>query len=114
MTEHSWVKAFPAAITVCNTEGVIIEMNDASQEVFEEDGGKDLIGTNVLDCHPKAARKKLEGMMATLQQNVYTVEEAGMKKLVYQMPWYENGKYAGFIEMILPIPAQMPHFDRGG
>jgi transcriptional regulator with PAS, ATPase and Fis domain len=113
MTDHSWIKEFPAAITVCDSEGIIIAMNDASLEVFEEDGGEKVIGTNVLDCHPESARSKLERMMATQQANVYTIEKNGVRKLVYQTPWYENGQYAGFVEMILPIPDEMPHFVRG-
>lgn len=113
MTDHSWIKEFPASITVCDSEGIIISMNDASLKVFEEDGGEELIGTSVLDCHPEPARSKLEGMMATQQANVYTIEKNGARKLVYQTPWYENGQYAGFVEMILPIPGEMPHFVRG-
>ncbi len=113
MTDHSWIKEFPASITVCDSEGLIIAMNDASLDVFEEDGGEALIGTNVLDCHPEPARSKLERMMATQQANVYTIEKNGVRKLVYQTPWYENGQYAGFVEMILPIPGEMPHFVRG-
>lgn len=114
MTNHSWIKEFPAAITVCDIDGIIIEMNDTALETFEEDGGTELIGANALDCHPEAARCKFENMMVTQQANVYTIEEDEVKKLIYQTPWYENGEYAGFIEMILPIPVEMPHFDRGG
>jgi len=112
MNEHSWIKEFPGAITVCDPDGIILEMNDKSVESNQADGGIQLIGTNLLDCHPKAARAKLEKMMETRQANVYTIEKKGVKKLVYQTPWYRDGKDSGFVELIVEIPFQMPHFVR--
>ena len=49
----------------------------------------------------------------TRQSNVYTIEKNGLKKLIYQSPWYQNGAYAGFIELSLEIPFELPHFVRG-
>jgi transcriptional regulator with PAS, ATPase and Fis domain len=112
MADHSWVTGFPGGITVCDTEGIILEMNDKSLEIFREDGGDKLLGANVLDCHPEPARSQLKQMMDTQQANVYTIEKKGRKKLIYQTPWYQDGKYCGFIELSLEIPAQMPHFVR--
>lgn len=109
---HTWIKSFPAAIIVCNVSGIILEMNDRAIDSFKEDGGEKLIGTNLLNCHPEPARSKLEEMLRTQRQNFYTIEKRGMKKLVYQTPWYENGKYSGFVELSLPIPSDMPHFIR--
>ncbi len=112
MSDNLWVKGFPGAITVCDAEGTIIEMNDASIEVFREDGGAQLIGSNVLDCHPEPSRTLLEGMMKSQTQHVYTIEKRGKKKLIYQTPWYKDGQYAGFIELSVEIPFEMPHFVR--
>ena len=114
MTNHAWIEEFPGSITVCDRAGIILEMNAKSAETFKKEGGKDLIGSNLLDCHPEAARAKLEKMMETRQANVYTIEKKGVKKLVYQTPWYQNGQYMGFVELIVEIPFQMPHFVRGG
>ena len=52
----NWLKELPIAITVCDKDGIILEMNDKSAKTFESDGGYALIGSNVLDCHPAAAR----------------------------------------------------------
>ena len=114
MTNHTWIEEFPGSITVCDREGIVLEMNAKSAETFKKEGGKDLIGSNLLDCHPEAARAKLEKMMETRQANVYTIEKKGVKKLVYQTPWYQDGQYKGFVELIVEIPFQMPHFVRGG
>jgi transcriptional regulator with PAS, ATPase and Fis domain len=112
-SDYAWVKEFPAAVTVCDTEGIILEMNDKAEIIFEKDGGRSLIGKNVLDCHPEPARLELVGMMKTRQRNVYTIEKNGVKKLIFQSPWYLNGEYAGFIELSIEIPLDMPHFVRG-
>ena len=113
MHEQSWVKEFPGAVTVCDRDGVILEMNDKAAEVFAEDGGLALIGTNVLDCHPEPSRSKLATMLAAGARNVYTIEKSGVKKLIFQAPWHREGRYAGFIEISLEIPHEMPHFKRG-
>ena len=113
MNEHAWIKEFPAAITVCNEEGIILQMNDKAAKAFESDGGYKLIGSNMLDCHPGTSRKKAERLLAVRAKNVYTIEKNGVKKLIYQSPWYkEGGIYAGFVELSLEIPLELPHFIR--
>ena len=80
---------------------------------FADDGGAALIGTNALDCHPEPARSKLDALLASGKANVYTIEKNGVKKLIYQAPWYRDGAYAGFVELSLEIPFELPHFVRG-
>jgi transcriptional regulator with PAS, ATPase and Fis domain len=112
MDIHRWVKEFPGEVTVSDAEGRIIGMNDKSVEAFANDGGARLIGSDVLACHPEPSRSKLRAMMAERRANVYTIQKNGKKKLIYQSPWYENGRYAGFVEISLKIPWDMPHFNR--
>lgn len=112
MNGHDWIKGFAGAVTVCDTEGRILEMNDKSREVFAAHGGAALVGTNVLDCHPEPSRSKLAAMMRERRENVYTIKKNGRKKLIYQTPWYRDGAYAGFVELALEIPWDLPHFDR--
>ncbi len=109
---HEWVKEFPGAVTVCDRHGVILEMNEKAAEVFAADGGRALVGRNVLDCHPGPARTQLEKMLAAGAANVYTMEKAGVKKLIYQAPWFRDGTYAGFVELSLVVPTELPHFVR--
>jgi len=111
MAKNLWVKEFPGAVTVCDTNGIILEMNDKAAKTFEKDG-KSLIGSNVLDCHPEPSKTKLKTLMETQQKNVYTIEKKGIKKLIYQVPWYQEGKYCGFVELSLEIPFEMPNFIR--
>lgn len=114
MTTHAWSKEFPAAITISDSNGIILDMNEQAAESFALEGGKKLIGTNVLDCHPEPARSKLEDMMRERRKNAYTIEKHGIKKMVYQAPWYENSEYRGFVEISFEIPFEMPHFLRKG
>ena len=112
MKTAAWVKEVPASITVCDAAGIILEMNDRSAATFAADGGATLIGKNLYDCHPGLAREKVSALLASGTPNCYTIEKAGVKKLIFQSPWFENGTYRGFVEISLPIPEQMPHFIR--
>lgn len=112
MEQHDWIKQFPGAITVCDCRGVILAMNDKAAKGFEGEGGYALIGKNLLDCHPEPARSKVQELLDGCQKNVYTIEKSGVKKLIYQCPWFEDGQYAGFVELSLEIPFDMPHFVR--
>ena len=112
MNEHEWIKEFPGSVTVCDAKGVILEMNDKAARTFEKDGGANLVGRNMLDCHPEPARGKAERLLVAREKNVYTVEKNGIKKLIFQSPWYKDGKYSGFAEVSLEIPFELPHFIR--
>jgi hypothetical protein len=105
-----YFEEFPAAIEVCDRDGILLYVNNPAAETV---AGRDQTGPNILDCHPEPARSKFEEMLASGQANVYTIEKAGQRKLIYQAPWYVDGVYAGFVELALPIPNDMPHFVRG-
>ena len=104
-----WIKSFDGAITVCDDQGVILEMNDRAIANFAKDGGAALIGRNVLDCHPEPARAKLAGLMRERRSNVYTTEKAGLHRLIYQIPWTAPDGRCGFMELIIDLPADMAH-----
>lgn len=108
----SWIESAPFAATVCDCHGIILYMNRRSCETFAADGGERLVGTNLLDCHPEPARTKLRNMLVRGESNVYTIEKNQIHKLIYQIPWHEDNRYRGFIELSLEIPKDMPHFVR--
>jgi transcriptional regulator with PAS, ATPase and Fis domain len=112
MNENEWIKEFPAAVTVCDRDGILLEMNDKAARIFEEDGGRKLLGSNMLDCHPEPSRTQAEQLLTAHEKNVYTIEKNGVKKLIYQSPWYKNGQFAGLVELSLEIPLELPHFIR--
>ncbi len=110
--DGSWMKEFPGAMTICDRKGIIVSMNDKAAIAFQSDGGKDLIGKNLLDCHPEPARSKLGHLMESGETNVYSIEKKGVKKLIYQAPWYRDGIRMGIVELSLEIPFEIPHFLR--
>ncbi|MBK8165141.1 MAG: PAS domain-containing protein [bacterium] len=103
------MREFPAAITVCDDAGIILEMNARAIDTFASEGGGELVGRNVLDCHPEPSRSQLAAMLAERTANAYTIEKNGVHKLIYQSPWFENGEYRGFVELSLVVPESMPH-----
>lgn len=112
MSEPFWTEDFCGAITVCDAEGIILQMNEKAAASFAGEGGKNLIGSNVLDCHPEPARSNLKALLAEKRANVYTIQKKGVRKLVYQAPWYRGSEFGGLVEMVLELPEEMPHFNR--
>ncbi len=87
-------------------------MNEKAIRNYEKDGGADLIGRKLMDCHGEGSRKKINEIMTTHQKNVYTIEKRGRKKIIYQSPWMEGDEFKGIIELSLEIPFEMPHYKR--
>jgi transcriptional regulator with PAS, ATPase and Fis domain len=110
--EPDWLSFFPGAITVSDAAGIVIAMNERAAETFATDGGRDLIGKNMLDCHPEPSASLVRELLANPRVNAYTIEKRGVKKLIYQAPWYRDGAFAGFVELSLVLPAELPHFIR--
>lgn len=108
MSENKWVQEFPAEIMVCDKDGIIIGMNAEAEELFKDDGGGRLLGENALECHPSEARNKFEHMIVKRLSNVLISQENGQRRLYYQAPWYENGHFAGFVEISFEVPDEIP------
>ena len=107
-----WTKEYDAAITICDKDGIILQMNEKACKVFENYGGKDLIGKNLFDCHSSSSQIKLKEMIEKEESNTYTIEKNGIKKLIHQSPWYKDGICKGLVELSIEIPSEMPHFVR--
>jgi len=107
-----WAQNLNLAITIMDTEGTIIYMNNKSAKTFEKDGGKELVGQNLHVCHTERSNEIISKLLSNKETNVYSIEKNGVKKLIYQTPWYENGNCMGLVEFSLEIPFEMPHFVR--
>lgn len=107
-----WLKTIPVAITVANKDGQIIEMNDKSAEVFGKYGGYDLIGKALNDCHNSKSQTVIASLLSDNKTNAYTIEKEGVKKLIFQCPWYDDNQPAGLVEISIVLPESMPHFVR--
>ncbi len=110
--EGNWVEEFPVAITVTDAEGTILAMNARSREAFAAEGGAALVGTSLFPCHPEPARSKVAALFENRTPNHYTIAKNGRRKIIHQIPWYRDGAFAGFVELSIPIPDELPHFER--
>ena len=107
-----WLKEISAAVTICDKQGTIVYMNEKSAQVFNSDGGKDLLGSSLFDCHPEPALTKLKALLSDGSTNVYTIEKNGKKKMIYQTPWRNGNIVAGLVEISFELPDEISHFVR--
>ena len=70
-----WIRDFPNAITICDLEGIVMDLNEKAAAAYEEFGGRALIGKSLLECHPEPARGKLLKLLQSGEHNVYTIEK---------------------------------------
>jgi transcriptional regulator with PAS, ATPase and Fis domain len=108
-----WVEELGVAVTVTDAAGTLVAMNRKSCETFAKDGGAALIGSSVFDCHPEPARTKTRELYERREPNHYTIAKDGRKKIIHQLPLWKGGAFAGYVEISIPLPDELPHFDRG-
>lgn len=108
--DDEWAEQMHCAVTVCDTEGKILYMNEKSRATFASHG--DLIGHNMFECHSPQSQAKIRELMATDGTNSYTIQKNGVKKMIYQTTWKRDGKVAGLVEISMVIPEEMPHYVR--
>lgn len=104
---YEWAKEMNGNVTVCDTEGKILFMNKNSLAKYG-----DIIGQNLFNCHNPQSQEKIKELLATGGSNAYTIEKAGIKKMIYQTAWLAEGIVAGLVEIAIEIPQEMPHFIR--
>jgi sensor histidine kinase regulating citrate/malate metabolism len=112
MTNEQWINNIPAAITITDDAGKITLMNEKSISTFASYGGEKLIGKNLSECHLSNSTKKINQLINNKQSNTYTIEKNGIKKLIYQVPIFEEEKYLGMVELSIVLPENMNHFVR--
>lgn len=103
-----WPDELTCALTVCDTEGVILYQNRRSVEV-----NGDVHGRSMLPCHNERSRGIITRLLAEGGVNAYTIEKRGIRKLIYQLPWRVEGEIRGLVEFSLELPDELPHYVRG-
>lgn len=107
-----WFEHLPCALTVCDRDYKILYLNKAAAEVNAESGGKALIGRSLLDCHPQRARRMLRRVMASGKPHVFTTERRGVKKMVYEAHWQNDGEVGGMVEVYFRLPRKVRNLGR--
>lgn len=95
------------SITVSDTEGNVLYMNEKAASVFGN-----MVGKNMMGCHNSNSQQIISSLIANKETNAYTIEKNGVKKIIYQTPWYDEGKVGGLVEFSFVIPMEMPHHIR--
>ena len=104
---NDFFKYVEPAVTVCDTECVIVYQNEKSVAVNGDMRGKCMLG-----CHNDRSR----GIIARILSDI---SKKGQRKLIHQTPWYKDAAdgsgrtVAGIVELSVVIPEKMPHYDRG-
>lgn len=98
----AWECARPNAIVT------IVAMYDRPQTLPLPD----MYGKNLMDCHNDRSKATIRQLLETGGQNVYTIEKDGIRKMIYQSAWKENGKVTGLCEISIVLPGEIPHYVR--
>jgi hypothetical protein len=61
----NWLKEFSAAVTVCDPDGIVLEMNDKAAKTFESDGGYGLVGANLKPSAAPSSRANSRFLVPT-------------------------------------------------
>ena len=94
-------------VTISDTEGNVLYMNDKSKSVFG-----DMLGKNMMSCHKQSSQDTIKRLIGEKATNVYTIQKGDVKKMIYQTPWYVDGEIKGLIEYSIILPDEMPHYVR--
>ena len=105
-----WMEAIGCAVTISDLEGRIIYMNQRARATYKAHG--DLIGKNMMPCHSAASQALILRMLETGETHTYTVKKGGIRKLIFQSPWKKDGVIAGMVELSIPLPENIAHYDR--
>ena len=113
MTMNDFFKYVELAVTVCDTECVIVYQNEKSVAVNGDMRGKCMLG-----CHNDRSRGIIARILSEGATNSYTISKKGQRKLIHQTPYKDaadgSGRtVAGIVELSVVIPEEMPHYDRG-
>lgn len=103
-----WADELNCAVTVCDTEGIVLYQNAHSREV-----NGDVRGTSLIPCHNERSRDIIARLLSEGGTNAYTIEKKGVHKLIYQTVWRTKGAVSGLVEFSMETPAEMPHYVRG-
>ena len=104
-----WLEKLPCSVMICDKNYKILYMNEMSAKDHAKDGGKKMVGTDLMDCHPLEAQAKMRKMLTSAQPNVYTMQWKKKKKLVYQCQWKRGRSVGGLFQLVFKIPEDIPN-----
>lgn len=91
-------------VVICDLEHTVLYMNPVAIARYANFGGEKLIGKSLMNCHPAAARAKIEQVVAWFAEDVthnrvYTFYNEQENKDVYMIALRDqDGKLIGYYE----------------
>ena len=105
----NWADDTNCAVTVCDTEGVVIYQNKQSISVNGSIAAK-----ACSPCHNERSKGIIARILEKGDTNALHHREKRDPQNDLQTAWRrEDGTVGGIIELSMPIPAEMPHYVRG-
>jgi PAS domain-containing protein len=95
-----------AAVTIADQDFTIIFMNDRATVFYAEDGGAELIGKNLLDCHSAELADVIRDAYARYRAGdltptrYYHQEEGDAPESIVHIPLIVEGEFRGIAEQI--------------
>jgi PAS domain-containing protein len=100
------VDGLRAAVTITDQDFLISFMNDRAAAFYAEDGGVELIGRNLLDCHRddhktviRAAYDRYRAGDLT-PTRYHAQKEGGAPESIVHIPMMVDGQFRGIAELI--------------
>lgn len=77
------------AVVICSMEHEIIYMNPAAISRYAKSGGRELIGSSLLDCHSPKSRERIKEVLAWFEKKesnnmIYTFHNDSENKHSYR------------------------------
>lgn len=69
-------------------------------------------GRSLIPCHNERSQAIIRRLLDEGGRNVYTIQKRGVRKLIYQTAWRQNGVVGGLVEYSMELPDPMPHYVR--
>ena len=94
----------PMPVVICDLNNIIVYMNPAAIENYDDDGGKKLIGLLIFDCHSHASVEKIDRVVKWFAQSpdnniIHTFYKESKCRDVYMVALRdEDGNLIGYYE----------------
>ncbi|MBR5102678.1 MAG: PAS domain-containing protein [Muribaculaceae bacterium] len=110
--DFDWAETLHCAVTVCDTQGVVIYMNQCSRATFSNHGDS-MVGKSMMPCHNEHSQAIIHKMLNEDVTNCYTIDKQGVRKLIYQTPWKkDDGTVGGLVEISIVLPDELTNYVR--
>jgi transcriptional regulator with PAS, ATPase and Fis domain len=94
------------AILASDANFKVIYQNEKCKQLFEKEFGKaDYLGSDIAECHPAEATKKVKNYFKeyenkTRHLDYYVIDEPAGKVTVVNVPFYDGETFKGVVEFV--------------